>query len=111
MWCLARMLPLLVGDPISVQNSHWENFLLLLRIEEILFAPTTITKSPAYLVVPIQEYLESFSKLYTRPIIPKQCWNYNGRGCRGGSGNNRNGPENKRRSGKNTVDIIVSLQC
>ena len=70
MWCLARMLPLLIGDLSPQDESHWENFLLLLKIE-ILFAPTS-RELAAYLAVLIEEYLENFSKLYTRSIIPKQ---------------------------------------
>ena len=72
MWCLARMLPLLIGDLIPEGEIHWQNFLLLLQIEEILFAPATSPELAAYLVVLISEYLETFSALYTRPIIPKQ---------------------------------------
>ena len=66
------MLPLLIGDLIPKDDSHWENFLQLLKIEEILFAPTTSPELAAYLAVLIEEYLENFSKLYTRSIIPKQ---------------------------------------
>jgi hypothetical protein len=72
MWCLARVLPLLIGDLIPEDDSHWQNFLLLLQIEEILFAPTTSPELATYLAVLVGEYLESFSKLYARPIIPKQ---------------------------------------
>ncbi|XP_020616845.1 uncharacterized protein LOC110054828 [Orbicella faveolata] len=41
MWCLARMLPLLTGDLIPADDKHWENFLRLLKVEEIVFAPRT----------------------------------------------------------------------
>jgi hypothetical protein len=66
------MLHLLIGDLIPEDDSHWQNFLLLLQIEEILLSPTTSPELAAYLAVLIGEYLESFSDLYTRPIIPKQ---------------------------------------
>jgi hypothetical protein len=72
MWCLARVLPLLIGDLIPEDDSNWQNFLLLLQIEEILFGPTTSPELAAYLSVLVGEYLESFSKLYARRIIPKQ---------------------------------------
>ena len=41
MWCLARHLPLLIGDLIPEQDIYWQNLLNLLHIEEILFAPVT----------------------------------------------------------------------
>jgi len=35
------MLPLLTGDLIPADDKHWENFLRLLKVEEIVFAPRT----------------------------------------------------------------------
>ena len=72
MWCLARMLPLLIGDLIPVADDHWENFLRLLKIEDIVFAPRTTTQLAAYLAVLTEEYLLEFSELYERRLIPKQ---------------------------------------
>jgi hypothetical protein len=72
MWCLARHLPLLIGDLISEQDTYWQNLLNLLRIEDILFAPVTSVALAAYVAVLIQEYLQSFKQLYSRKIIPKQ---------------------------------------
>lgn len=72
MWCLARMLPLIMGDLIPETDENWENFLRLLKIEEIVFAPSCNVQLAAYLAVLVQEYLEQFTKLYDRRIIPKQ---------------------------------------
>jgi hypothetical protein len=72
MWCLSRFLPLLIGDLVQEENSRWQNLILLLQIEEIVFAPKTTVQLAAYLDVLVGDYLEDFSKLYERPIIPKQ---------------------------------------
>ena len=69
MWCLARHLPLLIGDLIPEQDIYWQN---LLRIEEILFAPVTSVPLAAYVRVLVQEHLQNFKKLYSHNIIPKQ---------------------------------------
>ena len=66
------MLPLLIGDFIPVADGHWDNFLRLLKIEEIVFAPRTSTQLAAYLAVLTEEYLSEFSELYERRMIPKQ---------------------------------------
>lgn len=44
MWCLAHMLPLLLGDLIQIEDPCLENFLRLLQIEEIVFAPIATTQ-------------------------------------------------------------------
>lgn len=72
MWCLARILPLLLGDLIEVDDENWDNLLRLLQIEEIVFAPTSTTAIAAYLEVLVKDYLELFIKIYNRRIIPKQ---------------------------------------
>lgn len=72
MWCLARMLPLLLGDLVQTDEESWDSLLQLLQIEEIVFAPTSTTSLAAYLEVLVKDYLEQFSKIYDRRIIPKQ---------------------------------------
>jgi hypothetical protein len=72
MWCLSRLLPLLIGDLVPEDDKRWQNFILLLQIEEIVFASKTTAQLAAYLDVLVGEYLEEFTKLYERPIIPKQ---------------------------------------
>lgn len=66
------MLPILIGDLVPVGDEHWENFLRLLQIEEIIFAPKTSIQLAAYLAVLTEEYLTGFSELYDRRRIPKQ---------------------------------------
>lgn len=38
-WCLARLLPLMVGEKIGNDNQYWKNFLLQLKIVDNIFAP------------------------------------------------------------------------
>ena len=39
MWCLGRLLPIMIGHCIPQDNVYWLNFLLLLQIIDYLFAP------------------------------------------------------------------------
>ena len=72
MWCLARLLPLMIGHRVAEDNEHWKNFLLLLSILDIVFAPVVSTDCVAYLKVLINEHHEHFRVLYpTCSIIPK----------------------------------------
>ncbi len=64
MWCLSRLLPLLIGDLVPEDDKRWQNFILLLQIEEIVFASKTTAQLAAYLDVLVGEYLEEFTKLY-----------------------------------------------
>ena len=56
------MLPLLTGDLIPVVNDHWENFLRLLKIEEIVFVPQTSIQLAAYLAVLIEGNSKNFMR-------------------------------------------------
>ena len=38
MWCLARMLPLMIGKDVPEFDEHWSNYLLLLEILDYVFA-------------------------------------------------------------------------
>ena len=71
MWCLARVLPLLIGDLIPDGDEQWENFLCLLKIEEIVFSPVTSTRMAAYLAVLVEQYLNESKELHERSLIPK----------------------------------------
>lgn len=73
MWCLARLLPLIIGDAIPECEEHWDNFLLLLKIAEYVFSPVSSHEIAAYLTTLIEDYLTTFTELYPNcPIIPKQ---------------------------------------
>lgn len=73
LWCLARMLPLLLGDYVTENEPHWDNFLLMLTITDYVFAPVISEDIIGYLKILIQEHHEAFCILYpSMPIIPKQ---------------------------------------
>lgn len=72
MWCLARLLPLMIGIHVPSDDQHWENFLQLMTIVDYVFAPVTSTDVLAYLKDLIEDYLISFKELYPNSsIIPK----------------------------------------
>ena len=72
MWCLARFLPLLVGDMVPQDDKRWKNFLRLLRIMEYAFAPVITVDKTFYMELLIEEFLTDFVKLYPgRPLTPK----------------------------------------
>ena len=72
MWCLARLLPLMIGDRVSDDDEYWKNFLLLLDILDYVFAPVISTDCVAHLKVLICEHHQAFKELYpTCSIIPK----------------------------------------
>ena len=74
MWCLARLLPLIIGDLIPENDNYWLNFLLLLlKITGLIFSPLSSRNIAAYLTSLIEDYLSTFTELYPHcPIIPKQ---------------------------------------
>ena len=72
MWCLARYLPLLVGDCVPEDDEHWQNFLLLLEIVDCIFSPTCDDNVIAYLRYLLQLHHTEFKRLYPdNSIIPK----------------------------------------
>ena len=73
MWCLARLLPLMIGNSVDEEDSHWINFLRLLTIMDYVFAPVSSHSVAAYLATLIDDYLTFFTDLYPDcSIIPKQ---------------------------------------
>lgn len=38
-WCLARLLPILIGGLVPEDDPYWINYLLLLEITDIVLAP------------------------------------------------------------------------
>lgn len=72
MWCLSRLLPLMIGEMVSEQDPKWENFLLMLTITDYAFAPVTSEEIIPYLKSLIRDHHEAFKELYPNcPIIPK----------------------------------------
>lgn len=73
MWLLGRILPLVIGDLVPRGDAKWENFLTMMRIVDILFAPAITEDLLAYLGQIIEGHHHQFTKLYpAEPIIPKQ---------------------------------------
>ena len=48
---LGRMIPCMVGDRVMEGDENWENYLLLLRIVDYLFAPAISYEETVYLKV------------------------------------------------------------
>lgn len=72
MWCLARLLPMMIGDKVPHDDEHWKNFTLLLTILDYVFAPVISTDCVAHLKELICEHHQAFKELYpTCSIIPK----------------------------------------
>ena len=72
MWCLARLLPLLIANKIPEDNPEWQNFILLLRIMEYVFSPVLSLDAVAYLRMIINEHHETFLQIYPScRITPK----------------------------------------
>ena len=72
MWCLARLLPLMVGSKIPNDDPHWCNFLLMLTIVDYVFAPVLAPDRREYLKELIDDHHKSFIQLYpTCSVIPK----------------------------------------
>ena len=72
MWCLIRLLPIMIGDLIPDDCEHWINFLRLLSIVEFVFAPQTTVGIAGYLRNLICDHHSTFTKLYPhRPVTPK----------------------------------------
>ena len=62
MWCLARLLPLMIGEHIPQDDDRWELYKTFLTILDYIFAPNTD-----------QDIIEYLSELYPNcSITPKQ---------------------------------------
>ena len=72
MWCLARILPLMIGKEISEADGHWSNYLVLLEILDYVFAPTVTCEADAHLRVLIDDHHQHYKVLCPNsPITPK----------------------------------------
>jgi hypothetical protein len=75
LWCLARDLPLLIGDWIPAEEVHYSNFLLLLDIIDLTFAPVTSAENVALLKENIKDHT-TFRQLYlNESFTPKLHYN------------------------------------
>ena len=64
MWCLARLFPLLIGNKVPEMCPEWENYLLLLSIIDLVFAPVLTLNEVAYLRNLINDHHQNFKSLY-----------------------------------------------
>ena len=62
-WCLARLLPLMVGDKIDEADRNWKNLLLLLTIVDYTFAPVISASMIAYLKEMIHDHHTTFLEI------------------------------------------------
>ena len=71
MWCLARVIPFLIGDKVHQEDEYWDHYVLLLSIVEYIFAPVVSNQMSVYLAMMIEDFLAEFNGLYQRRLIPK----------------------------------------
>ena len=63
-WCLARYLPLLIGEKVDKGDCHWELLLTLLSTMEIIFSPAISLEAALWLQVLIKQLFYLFKSLY-----------------------------------------------
>ena len=72
MHCLAKYLPLLIGDKIEDNNEFWELFIMILAIYKIVTASSIIFCTIPYVQARIKDHLELFLHLFPENhLIPK----------------------------------------
>ena len=72
MWCLAKFLPLMIGAVVPDDDEHWQHYLQLLEIIDIVFSPVVNTDDLGVLEGIIEEYLWNFTQIYPgKSVIPK----------------------------------------
>ena len=69
MWCLGRYLPHIIGGLVPEGNQHWDCFIILLEIMDLLFSPTTSADGTAQLHLLIRTHHETFRELYPNRSI------------------------------------------
>ena len=72
MWLLGRLIPFLLGEYVPKEDTHWQNYLLILTIAELLLAPEIPRDEVGYLGVLIGEHHRDFVQLYPdESVLPK----------------------------------------
>ena len=64
MWTLGRFLPLSIGHMVPENDKHWENFLCLLEIMDIIFSRRVPKSECGYLEALISDHHSTFKELY-----------------------------------------------
>jgi len=72
-WCLMTNLPIIIGDKVPCEDSHWELLLSPLDIMSIVFASAITEGSTYYLQSLITNHLQMFVQLFpNHRLRPKQ---------------------------------------
>lgn len=64
MWTFGRFLPFIIGHLIPKDSEHWNNFLFLLEIMDIIFARRIPVEECGYLESLISDHHRSLKDLY-----------------------------------------------
>ena len=72
-WCLARYLPLIIGDLVPEEDANWDHYLHLMEIADYILAPTTTMANIEYLKILIEDYLIEFRRLYPHRHLTPKC--------------------------------------
>ena len=71
-WLLGRLVPFLVGEQVPEDDRHWQNYLLLLQILDLLLAPEITVDEVSHLNTLIPEHHSEFVNIYPdSSVIPK----------------------------------------
>ena len=72
MWLLGRILSIVIGDLVPEGDPHWENYLLMMRIADILVSPRIYEDHFGYLSQLIFAHHTRFRELYpSASVLPK----------------------------------------
>ena len=69
MWTFGRFLPLAIGHLVPIGHEHWDNFLRLLDIMDILFARRVSQDECGYLESLVSDHHMCFKELYPNVTI------------------------------------------
>ena len=73
MWCLARLLPLMIGEHVPEDDCRWRLYIMFLTIMDYTFSPNTDKDNIEYVRYLIGNHHIRFCELYPHcSIIPKQ---------------------------------------
>lgn len=70
-FCFLRVLPLLIGDFIPIDDPYWELMIRLRHLIELLYSPRYCENTPFYIKDVISEYLQLLQTLFPNSMKPK----------------------------------------
>ena len=68
-WLLGRLVPFSVGEQVPEEDRHWQNYLLLLQILDLLLAPEITVDEVAHLSTLIPEHHSEFVNIYPDSFV------------------------------------------